>query len=103
MLKASIGTVSHGTLRSEDLLRSFAAELEHHVDRNLTLVDRDMFLHFGHWRDLVQKARETSDDDIEACELVCELADALQTFAPDGCYFGAHPGDGADFGFWEVD
>lgn len=35
--------------------------------------------------------------------LVEDLIDALNDCAPDGYYFGAHPYDGADFGFWQVD
>lgn len=35
--------------------------------------------------------------------LVEDLIDALNEYAPDGTYFGAHPGDGADFGFWPID
>lgn len=31
------------------------------------------------------------------------LFDLLNGCAPDGFYFGAHPGDGSDFGFWEVE
>ena len=30
-------------------------------------------------------------------EDICEYLDSI---APAGYYFGAHPGDGADFGFW---
>ena len=30
-----------------------------------------------------------------------DLIDALNDFAPPGDYFGAHPGDGSDFGYWE--
>jgi hypothetical protein len=29
------------------------------------------------------------------------LCDLLGEIAPKGTYFGAHPGDGSDFGFWE--
>ena len=29
-----------------------------------------------------------------------EILDAMQEIAPEGAYFGAHPDDGACFGFW---
>ena len=33
-------------------------------------------------------------------ELVIDLMDLLNEWAPPYCYFGAHYGDGSDFGFW---
>ena len=31
------------------------------------------------------------------------LWDYMNQIAPDGFYFGAHPGDGSDYGFWELE
>lgn len=110
--KASPGTVSHGTLRPLDLLESFANELEHQVRRNAEAwrgeaggAERDRLVN------LVTEAREFNADNhldpraIEplAGDLADALAEELQMFAPDGHYFGAHPGDGSDFGYWEDD
>ena len=40
-------------------------------------------------------------DSEEADEDLIVLHSLLHELAPSNCYFGAHPGDGADFGFWE--
>lgn len=93
-MKVEIGSVSSGTLRPEDLIPVFADLLEE-LDTDKT------------YEDLVAEAREwvdsedenESSDDI-GIELVNELIDALNEFAPLYCYFGAHPDDPADFGFW---
>jgi hypothetical protein len=41
---------------------------------------------------------ETLEEQLDAD--VNELQDILSNNAPSYFYFGAHPGDGADFGYW---
>lgn len=103
MKTASIGSISHGTLRTEDLLESFAGELERLVQRNADAwcsddgrKRRDKYL------SLIGEAREIDPDHEDAQELVNDLIDELNDFAPPYCCFGAHEGDGSDFGFWPM-
>jgi hypothetical protein len=101
--KATPGTVSQGTLRTEDLLDAFASELEHNVQRNAEAwcSDNGRIARHRYMR-LVGAARECDPlEDETAADLVSELIDAIGEFAPAGHYFGAHPGDGADFGYWQ--
>lgn len=42
-------------------------------------------------------------DSDEAFWFYMELHDLLEDFAPEGYYFGTHPRDGSDFGFWKCD
>jgi hypothetical protein len=89
-----LGTISHGTLRPEDLIPAFAAELARITEFDIDRADTD-------YCGLIIEAQEIEDFDDDDCrEVLANLEDALNTFAPDYCYFGACPGDGADFGFW---
>jgi hypothetical protein len=105
MKYTEIGSISTGTLKREDLLPRFIKELEHQVERNRDLPSNQFLRHL----DLLARAEEwantqkTGDEDVDELsldELTLEVMDALDEFAPPGAYFGAHPGDGADFGFW---
>ena len=86
-------SVSHGTLRSIDLIPEFLGVLQQYakdrydayVKANPEVLDLDGM------------------DDETLSWVVDELIDELNTVAPEGTYFGSHPGDGSDFGFWTMD
>lgn len=106
-----LGSVSTATLRTEDLLSAFLHELEWQTRSNgdyyslpENRAERDKLANLvGEAQDCFTEDGEGIDaDKLDlADELVNEtLPDALTIFAPPYCYFGAHPGDGADFGYW---
>jgi hypothetical protein len=95
---ASPGTIIAATLRNEDLLDAFSCTLEDCITRNPKL----WIEHRQNLTALVHDAREADPDSETAGELINDLIDALQEFSPPGHSFGAHEGDGADFGFWPV-
>lgn len=94
MAKASIGSISHGTLRSGDLIPVFAAELA----RLQGTESDDLVIQARAIETLLDYAWELDGERLS--ELVNELQDALNGHAPPYCYFGANEGDGSDFGFW---
>jgi hypothetical protein len=97
MKYAQFGSISSGTLRTEDLLESFADELEYQLKRQTRSFKRKAY------RALINEARRVNPEGEDASCVVDELQDALQDFSPPYAYFGAHPGDGADFGYWVDD
>ena len=96
-------SVSHGTLRSQDLLPAFLSTLDTYRNPSDTEA-----------ADLVAQARQEVPQDAwnndahpywnteEAGYLINEtLFDALNAICPEGCYyFGTLEGDASDFGFW---
>ena len=108
MKTAKLGSISHGTLRTEDLLSAFASTLEdmillngEHFAKPENRKERDRLnaLH-GEALDAWNDDGETLKNKDEADYIADEISDALAQFAPPYCYFGAHMGDGSDFGFW---
>jgi len=89
----TLGSVSLGTLRFSDLLPVFADELRR-LDPDHRLVKEA-----DGWDGLDEETGDVRSEE-DADELLADLQDALNGFAPDYVYFGTHPGDGADFGWW---
>jgi hypothetical protein len=92
--------VSSATLRPEDLLPSFWTAVESLAQ----LAGKPSPIAADTLADLErlggEDSREDAWNDELACQLIEELADALQDLAPTGFYFGASEGDAACFGFW---
>lgn len=84
----TLGTVSHGTLLARDLIAAFADALRSLRGSLPKAIYSDMRALCGNF------------DSVEAHDVVDALADALNEYAPDYCYFGTHIGDGSDYGFW---
>ena len=90
-MQGTIGTLSQGTMRYEDLIPCFTNELErldiYHVYKDLlaechTIIKNNVYTEEG------------------LAEILDSLLQALQDFSPAYCYFGPHVGDGVDYGYW---
>lgn len=102
MKHASPGSISSGTLRPEDLIPRFVSELHFHQRQNPSLPPTsEATLALESARQFI--ASPGNWDDEEAGYVMEDLFLALESFAPPDHYFGSHPGDGADFGFWPVE
>lgn len=93
-----MGTVSHGTLRSQDLIEAFSDELK----RLRGAIPRGIQASITEYRRYASRKSENAQETAQdlAPAIIDNLMNALQDFAPPYGYFGAHQGDGADFGFW---
>lgn len=88
--------VSDGTMGVNALIRKYLAVLETYAPDN--------------YKAYIEANPELNDSDAwvaldvqDKSYIVAELADELDKIAPEGYYFGAHAGDGACYGFWEVE
>lgn len=89
--KVQLGSVSHGTMRAEDLIPCFIGVL--HASGKRALANK-------YEREYNSLDMETSDGQDIAADILSDLFDALDGQSPDYTTFGAHEGDGADYGFW---
>lgn len=95
------GSIIFGTHRLVDLVPAFLDALD---GLNPNAADR-IRAEYADVLDAIDAHTGELDVDVgeDGTFLVEDLIDALNDCAPDGTYFGAHPYDGADFGFWPLD
>ena len=91
----SLGSISHGTLLSEDLASAIASTLRD-LDHDDSALLRDL--------DTIATTPDDAEGDWEGwdSEVIESGIDALQEYAPPFCYVGMHEGDGSDFGVWPM-
>lgn len=104
-----LGTVIHGTLQPEDLLRATIEVLEKlDADRASKIRKQypdvfGIFLKSHGERSPAFQSKEVLHILEEASWCFEEICNELDQIAPEGTFFGSHPGDGSDFGFWPVE
>jgi len=103
MTQFQLGSISHGTLRTQDLLPAFLETLTARGGKVPDDLECGTHIEYLNWPSLDTTACD-DDDEFWASEEASwdmeALTDALQTLCPPFVYFGTLEGDGSDFGFW---
>jgi hypothetical protein len=106
--KATVCSISQGTMRVADLLNSFGWELAYLSGAPSANVTTPIDEVTPQALAAEAQARAAAIEENPDCEtdhdsdLLAALFDALNEFAPPYCYFGASEGDGSDYGFWPI-
>lgn len=96
-------SLSHATMKPEDLIPCFIDAIREIAKDDEKLLQELKSECMEHGLDIEDHhiillyAGEGSD------WLLDYLFDTLNDLAPEGYYFGAHPGDGSDYGFWKCE
>lgn len=96
------GTLIQGTLRLSDLIPAFMDAVRDHAPveyGGLVLSNPVPAYVYDEGDDSEWWGSEWWGSE-EAHRLLDELMDILDAAGPEGTYFGAHPGNGSDFGWW---
>lgn len=96
-MEIEAGTISFGTLRNEDLIPAFIDEILYYDKDNEFANHLSSVIHSETRNESEYWQSEEASFDLE------ELFDILDSMAPDDMYFGSHPDDPADFGFWYLE
>ena len=108
MRTPTLGSISTGTLRTEDLLDAVIVEVEYLFGPRLIWPPNEPVKNWGEMSVALRKAYSAAKavmdyDSEDAGYILDELIDALNEYAPPHVYLGMHEGDGADLGWWASD
>ena len=98
-------SLSEATMRPEDLIPCFIYAIRQIDPDNKLLMDSMEEIEKPIYKtDLDGNILSEEYYESENCHWDLDyLFDTLNELAPDGYYFGSHPGDGSDYGFWECE
>jgi len=90
MREIQLGSVSTGTLRTEDLIDALSGEIK--------------YLEIPDAHKILSEANGITDFDTENASFILEeMFEKLNEYAPPHMQFGSHDSDGANFGWWTTD
>jgi len=95
-----IGTISSGTVWAEDIIiaiENFFSSL--HEEEFPEIIKEYLKLKDNHLKDLTVEDEKFCEKAVNELYLQEELIPLMNEISPEGTYFGAHEGDGADIGF----
>ena len=95
-------TVIHGTHRACDLVPAFLDVIKDTPEYQQIMMSNAEYLN------VISDPTALDDDERWESEYMTyflneELFDVLDSYAPNGYYFGSHIGDGSDFGYWKCE
>lgn len=96
------GSISSGTLRKKDLILTFLDFIREH---DPVRYEAMALMPFGSVPSFAMEDENSEwwEEEEASILLNAVLWESMEDMAPEGYYFGAHPGDGADFGYWEIE
>ena len=93
-------TVIHGTHRACDLVPAFLDVIKETPEYQQIVMSNAEYLNVISDPTAVDNDERWESEDMTYF-LNEELFDVLNSYAPNGYYFGANIGDGSDFGYWK--
>ena len=92
-------SLSQATMRTQDLVPTFIDAIQDTAEYAQLVVNNFLIPPY-----VFDEGDHSAWWDSDDCyHLLEKLFDILCDYTPEGCIFGSHPGDGSDYGFWEIE